>query len=171
VSWRRAGREPSRSTRAGLTGVFGAHSHATTEGGSTAPFGGPAAANSVNAFGGLSQHASSASSAATTIPAFSFGNASPTFTVPAPAAAPAVAPATDRFIFGLPSSAFSATAAALAAPFVFGGAPALPAPAAAEAFGVGSQQAATFGAAPVEGGVGAVASPGVAGKPALVSLA
>jgi hypothetical protein len=38
-------------------------------------------------------------------------------------------------------------------------------------FSVGGQQAAAFGAAPVDGGVGAVASAGVAGEPALVSLA
>jgi hypothetical protein len=38
-------------------------------------------------------------------------------------------------------------------------------------FSFGGQQAAAFGAAPVDGGVGAVASPGVAGEPALVSLA
>jgi hypothetical protein len=100
----------SASNRAGSYGLFGAHSHATTEGRSTAAFGGPAAANSVNAFGGFSQHASSASPAAshTFLPAFSFGTATSTLAAPAAAAAPAVAPATDRFIFGPSPSAFPA---------------------------------------------------------------
>jgi hypothetical protein len=101
------------------------------------------------------------------MPAFSFGTAPSTLAAPAAAAAPAVA--TAPFVFGPPSSTFPA--AALAAPFESGGTPALPAPAAAQASSVDGQQAAAVGAAPVDGGVGAVASPGVAGKPALGSLA
>ncbi len=221
MSWRRAlraGCEPSRSNRAGLlTGVFGAHSHATTEEGSaaasTAPFGGPAAANSVNAFGGLSQHASSAFPAAshTFLPAFSFGPVPSTLAAPAAAAAPAVAPATDRFMFGQSLSAFPAATppaapgdippvrpelSCPAAPSVTPAAPTGGAVALGFApptlgllpeavkpdesfdalvrtlqFSFGGQQAAAFGAAPVDGGAGAVASAGVAGTPALVSLA
>ncbi len=187
---------------------FGPHSTAPA-----VPFTPSASTFNAGTSGGFSQHASSAFPAAshTFLPAFSFGTAPSTLAAPAAAATPAVAPATDRFMFGPSPSAFPAATplaapgdilpvrpelSCPAAPSVAPAAPAggavalgfapptlgLPAEAVTPdesfdalvrtlQFSFGGQQAAASGAAPVDGGVGAVASPGVAGKPALVSLA